>query len=175
VCRKFINSKNIKFVSGGKLELEPATAGEIGRYQQLRSRKGQLFANEVVLVVLNNFVVAAQGFMSELEASNGKVAELSKSNELALYHQIEEELERADNEMRDSFERNKRIVEGEIMRIVEGQLKVWEKSKEIPIYNSRLFVSAIIIKLIKDSSATLNEFLDQLEVVLEMFADTKKL
>jgi hypothetical protein len=51
-----------------------------------------------VLVVLNNFVIAAQNFKIDVENINNKVAELQqRDNDLLLYRRIEEDLENADN------------------------------------------------------------------------------
>lgn len=36
--------------------------------------------------------------------------------------------------------------------MVENQIKKWTKVKDIPLYGSRLFISALIVKLIKNGS-----------------------
>lgn len=60
-------------------------------------------------------------------------------------------------------------------RIVEGQLKLWTKAKDVPLYTSRLFISAIIVKLIKDGPIPFGEFLDLLENFLQISNDNAKL
>lgn len=54
-------------------------------------------------------------------------------------------------------------------------MKLWEKASDIPLYQSRLFISAIIIKLIKDDNNILSEFTDNIDLVLHLSADNKKL
>lgn len=38
---------------------------------------------------------------------------------------------------------------------MESQLIIWNRQKSSPLYNSRLFVTAIVAKLIKENNLTL--------------------
>jgi hypothetical protein len=67
VLRKCTNSKVPAWISNDKVELDLPVSTEMERYQELNNnRKGVLLPNQVVLVVLNNLLLAARGFKTEL-------------------------------------------------------------------------------------------------------------